>query len=268
MPSTTSMPFEDAKTLVEGTTWYHGWEILPGLPTGGRSVVDPKRALDRYGVPQDLRGMRALDIGAWDGPYSFELERRGAEVLSYDIQDPDSTGYNTAKKILQSSCAYSRGSVYDLDPARHGRFDLVLFLGVFYHLKHPMVAWNRIREVMNPEGILFFEGAILDWAWNVDVPLKDARAEIESIRKLPLTYFAAGKYASCWSNWYIPTSTCLHDWLIAAGFRDISMGFHEKSSRAWGSARLDPDAKLDEHGFSTANAAPTQTLDTAITPKV
>lgn len=268
MPTTEPMPFEEAKTLVESTTWYHGWEILPGLHTGGKSLADPKRALDRYGVPANLKGVRALDIGAWDGPYSFELERRGAEVLSYDIQDPNSTAYNAAKKILGSSCEYSRGSVYDLDAAKHGRFDLVLFLGVFYHLKHPMVAWNRIREVMNPGGILFFEGAILDWAWNVDQPLNNFRNEIEAVRKLPVTYFAAGKYASCWSNWHIPTSACLHDWLIAAGFKDISMGFKEESSRAYGKARLNPSANLEEHGISQANAAPLKHHDTSITPKV
>jgi len=262
------MPREEAQALIEKATWYHGWEILPGMPTGGKSVTDPKKVLDRYGVPKNLEGLRALDIGAWDGPYSFELERRGAKVVSYDIQDPDSTAFNTAKKILGASCEYVRSSVYNLDPEKLGQFDLVLYLGVFYHLKHPMVAWNRIREVMKPDGSVFFEGAILDWAWNIDEPLKKARKKIKAIRELPVTYGAAGKYGRCWSNWYIPTSTCLHDWMISAGFKDITMGFIESHSRAYGRAKLNPEANLAEHGISKANAEPKTKHDTSVTPEV
>ncbi|MGD9975999.1 MAG: hypothetical protein AB7S77_23315, partial [Desulfatirhabdiaceae bacterium] len=75
-------------------------------------------------------------------------------------------------------------------------------------------------------------------------------------------------YAGSWSNWYIPTATCLHDWLIAAGFKDIYMGFKEKSSRAYGSARLNPTANLEEHGISRANKAPTAADHDAVMSQV
>ena len=110
------MTAEQAQDLVNSTTWYHGWEIVPGVHTPGRCKTDPKAVLDHYGVPEDLTGKRALDIGAWDGVYSFELERRGAEVVSLDIQDPDANGFRMAEVILGSSCEHTKLSVYDLDP--------------------------------------------------------------------------------------------------------------------------------------------------------
>jgi len=258
----------EIEDLVRATKWYHGWEIVPGITTPGKSATDPKKALDRYGVPPDLRGIRALDIGAWDGPYSFELERRGAQVVSFDIQDPNATAYNVAHRILGSKNEYVRGSVYDLSAEKLGRFDLVLYLGVFYHLKHPMVAWMRIREVMNPHALLFFEGAILDFCWNVDKTFSRHKDAIINLRDLPITYYAAGEYASCWSNWYIPNKACLRDWLISAGFDDIQMDVKEQSSRVYGSAKLNPGADLKEHGISKANAEAEETEMQSEAPRV
>lgn len=262
------MDNQEAKELIEATTWYHEWEILPGVNTGGGSITDPRKVLDRYGVPQDLTGLTALDIGAWDGPYSFELERRGATVTSYDIQDPNATAYNTAKKILNSSNTYVQGSVYDLRAEKLGQFDIVLYLGVFYHLKHPMAAWNRIREVLKPDGTMFYEGAILDWAYKVDKPLEAFKDQIDAVKELPITYFAVGNYATSWSNWYIPTGKCVNDWLLASGFHEIEMGFIENSSRAYGSAKLDLKADLIEHGMSNANAKATGDQDAKYIPEV
>ncbi|MCP5046699.1 MAG: DUF1698 domain-containing protein [bacterium] len=247
------MDIEEVRDLVKKTKWYHGWEILPGINTGGKSITDPKKALDSYGVPDNLDNLRVLDIGAWDGPYSFDLERRGATVVSYDIQDPDATAYNVAHKILDSKCTYIRGSVYDLDQDKTGKFDIVFFLGVYYHLKHPLIAFKKIRDILKPGGIVFFEGAILDYAWNVDNTLEPYKEKIIGIRDLPVTYYTSGEYSRCWSNWYIPTKECLRHWLVSSGFHEIVMSEKEKSSRAYGSAKFDKDADLKEHGISGAN---------------
>ena len=106
-----------------GRTCYHRYEVEPGLFTPGDFMpIDPTSCLDELGVPRDLSGLRALDIGAWDGPYTFELERRGAEVTALDIQDPDITVFNAVKKIKKSSATHVRCSIYDAFPeARHLR---------------------------------------------------------------------------------------------------------------------------------------------------
>ena len=137
-------------------TCYHKYEVEPGLFTPGNHFeVEPKRCLDELGVPTDLSGLRALDIGAWDGPYTFELERRGAQVTALDIQDPDITVFNAVKEIKNSCATYVRGSVYDALPETLGTYDLVLFAGVYYHLKNPVLALQRIRRLLAHTGTLF-----------------------------------------------------------------------------------------------------------------
>ena len=252
------MTTEEAGDLVDATKWYHAWEIVPGVHTPGRCPVDPKQVLDLYGVPERLDGLRALDIGAWDGAYSFELERRGAEVVSLDIKDPNETGYNTAKKILGSKCQHVRCSVYNLGPDRvlwantngippdvekcgliHADyFDLVLYLGVFYHLTNPMLAWERIKSVMKPDATLYFEGLVFDCAWLSDLRLMHRREQIEAVRDLPIAYFAEGEYAYDGENWYVPTTTCLYGWLVAAGYRVVNMGVAPNASRVYGAAKI------------------------------
>lgn len=241
------MTTEQAQELVNSTDWYHGWEIVPGVHTPGRCRVSPKEALDIFGVPEDLTGLRALDIGAWDGAYSFELERRGAEVVSIDIQDPDKTGYNTAKKILGSKCEYRVIDICNASPLDYcagrptqqlGCFDLILYLGVFYHLKAPMLAWERIRGLMKPDAALYFEGLVFDYAWRPETRLQYKRKEIEALRDLPIAYFAVDEYGYDPENGYVPTIMCLYAWLVAAGFEVKSMGAVENMSRAHGRAKV------------------------------
>ena len=71
--------------------WFHAFELLPGLVTPGRQVTRPREHLNHLGIDEDLRDARALEIGTWDGPVAFELERRGAKVIALDIQDSSPT---------------------------------------------------------------------------------------------------------------------------------------------------------------------------------
>jgi tRNA (mo5U34)-methyltransferase len=92
---------EDAIRLMNSHLhWKHSFEIIPGVVTPGDwGFTNSASQLDDiYGMPKDLTGLRALDIGALDGVHSFELERRGAQVTAIDIQSPDVTGFNIAKK--------------------------------------------------------------------------------------------------------------------------------------------------------------------------
>src|SRR5579871_2987357 len=91
--------------------WRLQWEILPGVVTPGISPMDPKYILDDFGVPSDLCGKRAVDIGAWDGALAFELAKRGATTIATDIQDPHATAFAVAREILNAPVEYVRGSV-------------------------------------------------------------------------------------------------------------------------------------------------------------
>jgi tRNA (mo5U34)-methyltransferase len=135
--------------------WFHRIEILPGFYTPGWS--DPAaEKLPYFGLPEDLTGMRVLDIGCAEGFFSFEAERRGArEVIGIDSFPASVRRFNIVKAARQSNATAFLMNVYDLDPKRLGTFDLVLFYGVFYHLKHPQYALEQIRSVCT--GDLLFQ---------------------------------------------------------------------------------------------------------------
>lgn len=135
--------------------WFQRIEVMPGLFTPGWS--DPAtEKLPYYGLPEDLTGKRVLDIGCAEGFFSFEAERRGArEVIAIDSFPDSVRRFNIVKAARQSRAAAFLLNVYDLEPKRLGTFDLVLFYGVFYHLKHPQLALERIRAICT--GDLLFQ---------------------------------------------------------------------------------------------------------------
>jgi tRNA (mo5U34)-methyltransferase len=136
----------DAERAFAGVHWHQRWEIFKGISTPGEDSVPA--LCDRAQIPADLTGKRVLDIGAWNGCYSFECERRGAsEVVAYSLENPDVAGFTRLKELLGSRVKYVQGSVYSLAPDELGKFDLILFFGVLYHLRYPLLAVDRIRTV-------------------------------------------------------------------------------------------------------------------------
>ena len=212
-----------------GRTCYHRYEVEPGLITPGQFLeVKPKLCLDELGVSPDLSGLRALDIGAFDGPFTFELERRGAHVTALDIQDPDITVFNAVKEIKDSSANYVRGSIYDAQPADLGVYDIVLFIGVYYHLKNPVLALQRIRSLLANGGVLFIEGAsttdyLAEQLNNaLGLPKSKVGATAAILDHLPLSYFDfEHKIYENWTNWFFPTTRCLEGMLLDSGFQNV-----------------------------------------------
>ncbi len=152
---------EVERLIAEHGRWWHEIELAPGIVTPGDDSYRMKLPiLDALGLPHDLRGKRALDIGCSDGYFSFELETRGAEVVAIDFVPETYTGFATVRKILGSRVDYRMDNVYNLTPESYGRFDVVLFLGVLYHLRKPLAALDAIRSVM-PEGGQLFVGTML-----------------------------------------------------------------------------------------------------------
>lgn len=153
------------KSMISGhTPWYHQIELAPGIVTPGiNQSATNLRELDDLGLPGDCSGLRVLDIGTADGFMAFELERRGAEeVMATDYRKPESTGFSIASSILGSGVRHVVENVYDLTPEKYGVFDLVLFLGVLYHLRNPIAGFDRVRRMMKPGALLFVETQLLD----------------------------------------------------------------------------------------------------------
>jgi tRNA (mo5U34)-methyltransferase len=143
--------------------WYHTLELAPGHVTQG--MFDLRNQVAHYGLPDRLDGMRALDVGTWDGFWAFELERRGAEVVSLDLDDereldwpprrrpakysetPRGDGFRIAKEIYGSKVERVVLSIYDATPEEIGTFDLVFCGSVLIHLRDQLLALERIANL-------------------------------------------------------------------------------------------------------------------------
>jgi tRNA (mo5U34)-methyltransferase len=199
---------------------FQQWEIFPGyLVPGVKPVAAHMRRLQ---IPERLDGCRVLDIAPWNGFFGFECLRRGAaELVSLGPDDPDVTGYNKTRELLQiENCKYLRESVYDLSPAVHGRFDIVLFLGLIYHLRHPLLALDRIFDVASNR--LFMDSPVIDkrvFDSTISEPERNKILEAGKIvNQLPLLYFTKGRETGDPYTWFIPNRRALGDIIEHSGF--------------------------------------------------
>jgi tRNA (mo5U34)-methyltransferase len=182
---------EDARRMVAmHEHWYHRIEVAPGLVTPG--INDSQRILEALDLPERLDGLRVLDIGARDGFFSFECERRGAaEVVAIDSMPPTLTGFPIAKELVGSAVEFTQRNVYELSPDDLGTFDLILFLGVLYHLRDPMLALDRIWSVSR--GKLIVETQMIDDAVLVGPGKFKTLAELNpELETIPLMQFYPG----------------------------------------------------------------------------
>ncbi|HYP07834.1 MAG TPA: methyltransferase domain-containing protein, partial [Bryobacteraceae bacterium] len=123
--------------------WWHSFELPDGsVVEGVCDLPGLKHRLAQFPIPQDLTGKRVLDVGAWDGFFSFEMEKRGAEVVAVDCWDNER--FRLMRSMLNSRVEYRIHDMYELTPATVGTFDIVVFFGVLYHLKHPLLALERV----------------------------------------------------------------------------------------------------------------------------
>ncbi|MGK2910135.1 MAG: TIGR04290 family methyltransferase [Sphingobium sp.] len=177
-------------------------------------------------LPKDLAGKSVLDIGCNAGFYSFEMKRRGAaEVLGIDT-DPR---YLAQAELVADTLGYGdvtfrNLSVYDV--ARIGRrFDLVIFMGVFYHLRHPLLALDLIRDHV-ADDMLLFQTMQRGSDDAIEVP-EDHPFHVPGTTEppayfdepgYPKMHFIERHYAGDWTNWWAPNRACSKAMLRAAGF--------------------------------------------------
>jgi tRNA (mo5U34)-methyltransferase len=208
----------DARAMVAAySRWYHRIEVRPGLITPG--INDSPLQLQMLQLPADCSGVRVLDIGARDGFFSFELERRGAEVLAIDYMPAERTGFPIAAQLLGSRVVFRQANIYQLTAAEIGTFDLVLFLGLLYHLPDPLRAIRIVRRLCTWR--MYLETLVIDDG----LPMPDGSetslaALSERLAAIPLMQFFPG--ASCGgdpTNYWGPNVRCVEAMLAESEFR-------------------------------------------------
>src|SRR4029077_13070377 len=138
------------RELAQKKGWYHSIDLLDGTVTDGLITIERlEKRVAHMPIPASLRGKRVLDIGAWDGWFSFEAERRGAEVTAIDcVEAPHLI---ELQRKLASNVDYRILEIYELPAAGLEPFEIVFLLGVLYRLPHPLLAleivWGLPTEV-------------------------------------------------------------------------------------------------------------------------
>jgi tRNA (mo5U34)-methyltransferase len=234
---------ETRRRVEEVPYWWHSIDVgnevvTPGFKWGGgREVMAAE--LERQHMPTDLSGKSVLDIGSYDGYYAFEAERRGAasvtsidhfvwlnnldrENFSVDMSlqylKPDGlppTDHPTPGKRAFDTARELRGSQvdsvvadfmhYDLD--KLGTFDIVLYLGIIYHMEEPLTALRRVSQVTREMAIIESEGVV-----------------IPGYEDLPLAEFVQGSSLNeDPTNWWVPNIRALEALALAAGFKRIEL---------------------------------------------
>src|ERR1035437_3795427 len=184
--------------------YYHSIELPDGTVIPGIQSIEKQRwRLAQFPIPLDLRGKRVLDIGAWDGWFSFEMERRGATVVAVDATSR--TRFLEAKAMLNSKVEHVVADISYLTPRDIGYFDIVLFFGVLYHLKHPMLALERVCELCTD--LACIESFVTDDQPSGTIPAME--------------FYEGTQLAGQFDNWVGPNISCLMAMCRTAGFARV-----------------------------------------------
>jgi tRNA (mo5U34)-methyltransferase len=201
------MDRETLRAEVSALRWYHTIDLGGGVVT--RGIDDTAVRLARLDLPASLEGRSVLDVGAWDGFFSFEAERRGAaRVLATDYYSWHGSGWGTkagfalARGALASRVEDLDIDVMELSPERIGTFDVVLFLGVLYHLPHPLLALERIASVTR------------------DLLILETVVDMVGVRRPAAAFYPGRELNDDPTNWWGPNVPAVHAWLQSVGFDD------------------------------------------------
>jgi tRNA (mo5U34)-methyltransferase len=180
-------------------------------------------------VPADLRGQTVLDIGCNGGFYSFELKRRGAaRVLGIDHDPAYLNQARFAREQLGLDVEFAQGDVYDIDRIVGGeQFDYVIFMGVLYHLRHPLYALEKVAGLVR--GRLLCQ-SMERGSWDLsnvepDYPITERDVFFDD--RFPRMYFIEQAYAGDRTNWWIPNPACTQALLRSVGLTIVGCPCHE-----------------------------------------
>jgi tRNA (mo5U34)-methyltransferase len=231
---------EELRARVHSLTWVHSIDLGNGIVTPG-IWGEPQPLIMKAFDDLDFKGRKVLDIGCWDGLWSFEAERRGAGAVyatdeisqrSYKEQET----FRLAQQVLKSRVRYYPDlSVFDIQGLGVNDFDIVLFCGVHYHLRDPLLALARLRRVTKDDGLILVEGDV-----------------IYGSEKCSADFFYRRSYGKDESVWWVPTVPCLREWVESSFFEVVK----EYSLVAPAASAARPPAGLRRLWLRRSGAAP------------
>jgi tRNA (mo5U34)-methyltransferase len=222
MSTASFSPDRIRERVAELGDWFHnlnlrGVQTAPDHFLGDYPAVKWQRFADA--IPQDLSGRSVLDVGCNGGFYSIEMKRRGAaRVVGVDSDARYLAQARFAAEVQGADIEFREMSVYEL-PVLQERFDIVLFMGVLYHLRHPLLALDILHEHVCRDMLVFqsmLRGTTQLSAVKADYPFWES--DHFDDEAYPRMYFVEHKYAGDPTNWWIPNRACAEAMLRSAGF--------------------------------------------------
>jgi tRNA (mo5U34)-methyltransferase len=199
---------EETEREVAKVRWFQQIDLGNGIVTPGAEHSPGK--LEIIGLPDNLENWSVLDVGAWDGFFSFAAEQRGAKhVLATDYFCWGGGGWGTkagfdlAHTILGSEVQSKRIDVLHHSPDTVGVFDLVLFLSVLYHMRHPLLALEKLASVTRKLLIL------------------ETHVDMLTFPKPAMAFYPADELCNDASNWCGPNPSMLEAMLKTVGFQNV-----------------------------------------------
>ncbi len=221
-----------AEDVVRLGPWFHNLHLPDGTQTAPQHLLGDFPAVKwrqvAPWVPADLTGCRALDIGCNAGFYSFELASRGADVTAIDIEPRylEQARWAARQFGLEARLRFRQASVYELAGAGE-RFDLVCFLGVLYHLRHPLLALDLVRGVTGGRMILQTLTMPGEEVLTPPESIELGERDLMRARGWPVMAFIEGQLEEDPTNWWAPSHACVEALVRAAGFRVVARPGHE-----------------------------------------
>jgi tRNA (mo5U34)-methyltransferase len=236
-------PSAELLAQVQRYFWFHSIDLGHSVVTPGNKSLKVLRAeADAIFAPLDLRGKSVLDIGAWNGYFSFEAKRRQAErVLATDHHcwSPEINGratFELARTVLKLDVEALDVDVPDLAPERVGQFDVVLFLGVFYHLVDPIRALQNLASLTR------------------DVAVIETHLDLHTVDRPAMVFYPGTELNNDPTNWWGPNRPCVEALLQLVGFERVVYQPHPLVKEARGIFHAYKKRSATVSG--TASAAP------------
>ena len=225
--------------------WFHNMR-LDGVETAPEHFLgnypEVKYARFRDALPADLTGWSVLDIGCNGGFYSLEMKRRGAaRVLGIDTDERYLRQARLAAEVTELDVRFERMPVWDVG-ALGERFDLVIFMGVLYHLRHPLLALDLIHEHV-AKNLLLFQSmqrgsrkiAVVEEDYDINGPAPFDEAGY------PKMHFIERRYSHDETNWWVPNRACTEAMLRSSGFAIEAQPEEEVYLCRWQAVEIPPD---------------------------
>jgi tRNA (mo5U34)-methyltransferase len=210
------------KRVAELGDWFHNID-LRGVQTAPNHFLGDypsiKWRMFEQSIPADLSGKTVLDIGCNGGFYSIQMKQRGAaRVVSIDSDLRYLEQASFAAEAIGENIEFRQLDVYDVAALKE-KFDIVLFMGVLYHLRHPLLALDLLYEHVVKDTLIF--QSMLRGSHSV-APLKDnypfGETKIFEQEGFPVMHFVERRYADDPTNWWIPNRACVEAMLRTSGF--------------------------------------------------